>query len=67
MVKKLKIFADIGAVTNTDKTSKVKPLYLLAGLIYSVKENVDISIGVKFRLNEPATDWALLPGVTYRF
>jgi hypothetical protein len=56
MVKKLKIFADIGAVTNTDKTSKVKPLYLLAGLIYSVKENVDISIGVKFRLNEPATD-----------
>jgi Putative MetA-pathway of phenol degradation len=67
MVKNLKLCADIGALTNTDKTSEVEPSYLLVGLIYSANENVDISLGVKFGLNEPATDWALLPGVTYRF
>ena len=67
MVKNLKLCTDIGALTNTDKTSEIEPSYLLVGLIYSANENVDISLGVKFGLNEPATDWALLPGVTYRF
>jgi len=67
MVKNLQLCADIGAITNTDKTSEVEPSYLLVGLIYSANDNVDISLGVKFGLNEPATDWALLPGVTYRF
>jgi hypothetical protein len=67
MVKNLQLCADIGAITNTDKTSEVEPSFLLVGLIYSAKENIDISLGVKFGLNEPATDWSLLPGVTYRF
>lgn len=67
MVKNLQLCADIGAITNTDKTSEVEPSYLLIGLIYSANQNIDISLGVKFGLNEPATDWALLPGVTYRF
>ncbi len=67
MVKNLKLCADIGVMTNTDKTSEVEPSYLLVGLIYSAKNNVDISLGVKFGLNEPAMDWAILPGVTYRF
>jgi hypothetical protein len=67
VIKDLKLCADIGAITNKDKTSEVEPSYMLAGLIYTVKENVDISIGVKFGLNKPEKDWALLPGVTYRF
>lgn len=67
MVKNLKLCADIGAMTNRDKTSEVEPSYLLAGAIYSVKENFDISFGVKVGLNKPETDWSLLPGVTYRF
>jgi len=67
MVKDLKLCADIGAITNKDKTSEVERSYLLVGLIYSAQENVDISLGVKFGLNNPEKDWALLPGVTYRF
>ncbi len=67
MVKDLKLCADIGAITNKDKTSEVERSYLLVGLMYSVKDNVDISLGVKFGLNKPEKDWALLPGVTYRF
>jgi hypothetical protein len=67
MVKDLKLCADIGAITNKNKTSEVEPSYMLAGLIYTVKENLDISIGVKFGLNKPEINWALLPGVTYRF
>ena len=67
MVKDLKLCADIGAITNKDKTSEVERSYLLVGLIYSVKDNVDISLGAKFGLNKPEKDWALLPGATYRF
>jgi hypothetical protein len=67
MVKDLKLCADIGAITNKDKTSEVESSFLLVGLIYTAKENIDISLGVKFGLNKPDKDWALLPGVTYRF
>jgi hypothetical protein len=67
MVENLKLCADIGAMTNRDKTSEVEPSYLLVGFIYSAKENFDISFGVKVGLNKPETDWSLLPGMTYRF
>jgi hypothetical protein len=67
MVKDLKFCADIGVITNKDKTSEVEPSYLLAGLIYSARGNIDVSLGVKFGLTKPEKDWALLPGVTYRF
>ncbi len=65
--KLLKICADIGIETNRDKTSEVEPSYLLGGIIYSVKENFELSLGVKVGLSNPGTDYAVLPGVTYRF
>ena len=61
MVKDLKLCADIGAITNKDKTSEVERSYLLVGLIYSAQENVDISLGVKFGLNNPEKDWLSFP------
>jgi hypothetical protein len=67
VTKSVKLCADIGADTNRDMTSEIEPAYLLGGAIFSVRDNLDISFGVKAGLNRPETDWAFLPGVTYRF
>ncbi len=63
----LKLCADIGAFTNRDKTSEVEPNYALGGFIYSLGQDLELSFAFKHALNGPETDWALLPGVTYRF
>jgi len=67
VTKRLALCADSGIDTNVDKSSEVAPAYLLGGAIYTVLENLDVSFGVKVGLNKPATDFALLPGLTYRF
>ena len=67
VTKRVKLCADLGADTNRDVTSEVEPAYVLGGAIFTVKDNLDISFGVKVGLNKPETDWAFLPGVTYRF
>lgn len=67
VTRSVKLCADLGADTNRDVTSEVEPAFLLGGAIFTVKDNLDISFGVKIGLNKPGTDWALLPGVTYRF
>ncbi len=65
--KSLKACADIGIETNRDRTSEIEPRYMLGGIIYEMREDFELSFGVKAGLNRPETDWALLPGVTYRF
>jgi hypothetical protein len=65
--KHWKLCADTGIGTNTDKTSETEPAYLLVGFIYAPAENLELSLGVKQGLNNQATDWAVFPGVTYRF
>ncbi len=65
--KGLKVCLDAGIETDRDVTSEVEPSYLLGGVIYSLSENVDLSLGVKIALNRTETDSAVMPGVTYRF
>ncbi len=67
VVKDLKLCADAGVDTNRDKTSEVEPAYLLGGIIYSAAENMELSFAVKKALNDAEIDWAILPGITYRF
>jgi len=67
VTKRLTLCADSVIETNVDKSSEVEPAYLLGGAIYTVLENLDVSFGVKVGLNKPATDFALLPGLTYRY
>ena len=62
-----KLCADAGVRTNTDKTSETEPAYLLVGFIYAPSENLELSLGVLQGLNDETTDWAVFPGVTYRF
>ena len=45
--EKLKIVGDIGANTNTDKSSSAETVFLILGAIYSLSQNFDLDLGVK--------------------
>jgi hypothetical protein len=52
---------------NPDRSSSTHLAYILGGLIYSVRENIDIGFGVKGGLNKPETDLSVCGGITCRF
>jgi hypothetical protein len=62
----VKMVAEIGTVTNGDRTSKTWPMFMTGGLVYSVIDNLDLSLGVKGALTRPETDFSLLTGVTFK-
>ena len=66
-VKDLRIVANIGGETNADRGSNVHPIFLLGGVIYSFRENIDMDFGIKTGLNKAEADYAALAGLTYRF
>lgn len=63
----LKAVANLGMERNPDHASDKHPVFVLGGLIYSLKENFDIDLGVKVGLNESETDFAILAGFAWRF
>jgi hypothetical protein len=65
--KKLKIVGDIGANTNTDKTSDNETAFLILGVICSLNPDFDVDIGIKRGLTNPETDYTLLGGIALRF
>lgn len=65
--KGLQIVAEIGAVTNSNKADTTWPTFMTGGVIYSIIEKLDLSLGVKGGLTAPATDFALLTGLTFKF
>jgi hypothetical protein len=65
--KKLKIVGDIGANTNTDKTSDNETAFLILGVIYSHNPDFDLDAGIKRGLTNAETDYTLLGGVAFRF
>lgn len=65
--EKLKAVADFVAQTSEDKTVNEMPVFGLAGLIYSVNKNIDLSAGVKVGLTEPETDLTGTFGLTLKF
>ncbi len=65
--KHLKICLDTGIATNRDLTSEIEPSYLLAGVIYAVNDDFEVSLGAKIALTRTETDYAVLPGITFRF
>lgn len=66
-MKGLQIVAEIGTSTNGDKGSTIWPMFMTGGVIYSVIDSLDLSLGVKGGLTTPETDIALLTGVTFKF
>lgn len=63
----LKLGLDVGASTNPDKASSEMPIYALAGAIYSLNKNVDLSLGLKFGMTKPEPDFAGTAGITVKF
>jgi hypothetical protein len=67
VLKDLTFTANIGVERNADRNVNTHPAFVLGGLIYSLSENLDVDFGIKAGLNEPASDYAVLAGVAWRF
>jgi hypothetical protein len=67
VIKGLKLVGDIGAETNTDRSSKTPPVYILGGIIYSVSEHIDVGVGIKGGLTGPEKDITVRGGITWAF
>jgi hypothetical protein len=67
VTENLKAAANIGTERNVDTAAHEEPAFLLGGVIYSVKENFDIDLGVKHGLNNAETELSYLAGAAFRF
>jgi hypothetical protein len=67
VAKPLLLVADVGAETNPDRASAAWPAYGLGGIVFSVRADLDLDVGVKVGLSAPAPDVAGLAGLTWRF
>jgi len=67
VLKSLKLVANVGIVTNTDRDSSTAPAFALGGLIYSITENIDIDLGYKRGLNKAEADNTYIGGLTIKF
>jgi hypothetical protein len=63
----LLLAAEIGTTSNVNKASNDWPTFISGGVIYSVIDNLDASMGVKVGLTNPEKDLALLPGISFKF
>ncbi|GAB4484001.1 MAG: transporter [Thermodesulfovibrionales bacterium] len=67
VVKDLKLVANAGLETDPDPAQHTPAAFGIAGLIYSITENVDVDFGIKTGLSRPETDFTLLAGIAWRF
>lgn len=67
VAKGVQLVAEVGAATNDDKADSAWPAFITGGVIYSALESLDLSLGIKGGLNAPATDIAVLTGLTFKF
>ncbi|MEW6108018.1 MAG: transporter [Nitrospirota bacterium] len=65
--KDLKVVWDIGGETNPDRETNTHPVFLLGGIIYSIKENLDVDFGLKTGLNRAEADYTIMAGTAIRF
>ncbi len=66
LTENLKLVADLGVDRNEDKQLSTDPVFILGGVVYSVKDTIDLDLGLKYGLTEPATNYSLLAGLTMR-
>jgi len=63
----LKLVANVGQETNTDKNADKEPAFALAGAIYAFTDSFEIDLGIKVGLNDPEMDTTYLAGAVFRF
>jgi len=61
------VSVNVGMESNPDIDANNDPAFLIGGIIYSIKENFDVDLGVKYGFSASETDLSLLAGVTFRF
>ena len=62
-----KLVGEAGAARNPDAAISSHPAFSQAGVIFSPKENLDLSAGYVFGLNDAEIDHTVRAGVTFRF
>ena len=67
VTKDCRFVAGVGIDKNPDKSSSIDPAFILGGIIYSIRENLDVDFGLKGWLNNFDTDYSVLAGLTLRF
>ena len=67
VAKPLKLVANVGTKTNTDRTAATDPAFFLGGLIYSITDKIDLDLGYKRGLNKAEADNTYIGGLTIRF
>jgi len=65
--KNMKLVADIGASSNSDRSVTEMPVFGLLGAIYALNKTIDFSVGGKVGLTDPETDVTGLFGITLKF
>ncbi len=63
----LKLVLDAGIDTNTDRSGRSDPVFLVTGLIYSLHKNFDIDAGYKMEGTESWRARTLLTGIAWRW
>lgn len=64
---RLKLVADLGRFTATDRAVDADIRFLTLGAIYEVRDDFDVDVGLKRGLSDPETDTTLLLGIARRF
>jgi hypothetical protein len=67
IIQGLQLVTEIVTASNPDRRSNIWPIFMSCGMIYSIIDNLDLSLGAKVGLTDPATDMALLTGITFKF
>ncbi|MDH4164458.1 MAG: transporter [Nitrospirota bacterium] len=63
----IRLAGNVGIERNSDKTADDDPAFGIVGIIYGIRENLDIDAGYKIGLTKSETDGTLLAGLAYRF
>jgi len=67
VIKDLKLVVNVGIERNPDDEADDDPAFLICGIIYSINENLDIDLGMKYGLTDSEADISALAGLAFRF
>lgn len=63
----LQVVGNLGVETSSERGDGTLPTFALAGLVYSIGERLDVDVGIKAGLGDPANDLVGLAGLAARF
>jgi len=66
IVKSLRLIADAGIDTHTERGADADPIFLIVGTIWSPRDNFDLDFGIRWERADTENTRALLAGLTWR-